>query len=95
MFKNEKKQNENQPDYNVSVSFEVNGQWKSHNIGAGWIKESKSGIKYISFKINDKPFTKNTGEVVPAYELKAIEIINNEPEIPVINQNTNTGEAPF
>jgi uncharacterized protein (DUF736 family) len=46
LFKNEKKTAENQPDY--KGNFMLNG--KIIEV-AGWVKESKSGKKFVSLKV--------------------------------------------
>jgi hypothetical protein len=49
IFKNTKKENEKQPDYTLSAKLDdVYVQ-----IGAGWIKEGKSG-KFIAVKMSDE-----------------------------------------
>lgn len=75
IFKKEgEKTNPNQPDYDVTVSFKLDdGSYVSRNVGGGWIKYKKDNVPYISIKINDKPYTKQNGDVVPAYKVVEIE----------------------
>lgn len=47
IFKSEKK-GDKSPDYNLVMSIED----KLVNIGAGWVKDTKSGKKMISCKLN-------------------------------------------
>jgi hypothetical protein len=49
LFKNDKKQHENQPDYNGRIN--VNGQdfWLS-----AWLKSAESGRKYMSLSVTAK-----------------------------------------
>lgn len=47
IFKNNKKEKENQPDYNISCKI---GE-KYENIGGCWLKES-NGNKFFSCKLN-------------------------------------------
>lgn len=49
IFKNERKQNERQPDYNGSINVEG----KEYYISC-WIKESKSGNKFFSASLTAK-----------------------------------------
>jgi len=51
-FKNERKENENQPDYKGPLNVEG----KDYEI-AGWIKKSKTGKTYLSLKVQE-PFEK-------------------------------------
>ena len=48
LFKNDKKSNDNQPDY----TGKVNVEGADYNI-AGWMKESKAGNTYLSLKVSD------------------------------------------
>lgn len=52
IHKNEKKNNEKSPDYNLSarVGTAEQGEWL--NLGACWVKEGKKG-KFISCKLAD------------------------------------------
>lgn len=50
LFKNEKKEKDNHPDYKGSIVLD-NGVEKEL---AAWIKTSKAGKKYMSLKISDK-----------------------------------------
>lgn len=51
IFKNKfKKEGSTQPDYKITAKDELG---KFVPIGAGWIKESKSGDKYISCKLSE------------------------------------------
>ena len=54
LFKNDKKTAENQPDYNGSIMqggtlFDL----------AGWVKESKTGKKFLSLKISNRQLPTN------------------------------------
>lgn len=49
LFKNERKETENQPDYTGSVNVEGTEFWLS-----GWIKESKAGKKFMSLSVRAK-----------------------------------------
>jgi len=52
IFKNNKKEEGSKhPDYNISISG-AEGQ-PMVNIGGCWLRDSKSGIKYFSCKLND------------------------------------------
>lgn len=48
LFKNDKKGNEKAPDYTGTINF--GGKEMSL---AGWLKESKSGTKFISLSISE------------------------------------------
>tara|TARA_R110000868_G_scaffold176353_4_gene414028 strand:- start:497 stop:772 length:276 start_codon:yes stop_codon:yes gene_type:complete len=48
IFKNDKKTKENQPDYKIKMM--VDGKVKEASV---WIKESASGVKYMSGPIQD------------------------------------------
>lgn len=49
LFKNDKKQGENQPDYTGSAEVEGVDCWLS-----AWIKEDKNGKKYMSLSFTRK-----------------------------------------
>ncbi len=48
LFKNEKKENESQPDYTGNINVKGTEQRIS-----AWLNTSKSGIKYLSIKCSD------------------------------------------
>lgn len=49
LFKNDKKTNEKQPDYRGSL------KWRNQTLTvAGWIKESKTGTKFLSLKVESQ-----------------------------------------
>ena len=50
LFKNDFKQNENQPDYKGSFT-DANGEEKDL---AGWIRKTKAGKMMLSVKVSDK-----------------------------------------
>lgn len=56
-FKNEKEAGSKQPDYRLSARGEKDGEYI--NIGAGWVKEGKSG-KFISFTLSE-PYQEKHG----------------------------------
>ncbi len=49
LFKNDKKQHENQPDYNGQCTIGGIDFWMS-----AWLKEAQSGRKYMSFSFTPK-----------------------------------------
>ena len=49
MFKNEKGDNEARPDYTGTVTLAGNKEMRM----AAWIKESKSGVKYLSGRLSE------------------------------------------
>lgn len=55
-FKVTEKKNEKEPDYRLTMKV---GE-EFVDIGAGWIKESAKGTKYISFALS-KPFKDRKG----------------------------------
>lgn len=57
LFKNDKKTNEKQPDYNGSIM--VDG--KSHKL-AGWVREAKNGKKFLSLKVESTNYNPQTNE---------------------------------
>lgn len=51
IFKNKyKKENSNEPDYTIS---QKTSDGKFAKIGAGWVKDTKTGEKYISCTLNE------------------------------------------
>ena len=57
LFKNEKSQ-DNQPDYTGTITLEDNKEMRL----AAWIRESKSGLKYLS-GVMSEPQAKASGSV--------------------------------
>ena len=58
LFKNEKGDNEARPDYTGTITLEGNKEMRM----ACWIRESKSGLKFLSGRLSepqDKPDTSN------------------------------------
>ena len=49
LFKNDKKETENHPDYKGSCEINGTEYWVS-----SWLNESKNGRKYLSLKFNAK-----------------------------------------
>lgn len=60
IFKNEKKQKANEPDYSISAKI---GE-KYTNIGGCWIKEGKSG-KYISCQLSKQYKDRSGFQIIP------------------------------
>lgn len=60
LFKNEKKEKPNHPDY----TGQINQNGKVRKLAA-WIKESKKGTKYFSISISDAE-TKNDSQDLPS-----------------------------
>jgi uncharacterized protein (DUF736 family) len=58
LFRNEKKKSEKHPDYSGQVDVE-GVEWEL----AGWIKESKSGKKFLSLMVK-KPYKEENGKPV-------------------------------
>ena len=59
LFINNKKEKENQPDFNGSITTPDGKQWKV----SGWKKTSGSGIEYTSLSVQEpKPFTPASDE---------------------------------
>ena len=69
IFKNAKKTNEKQPDYQGTVN--VNGKEMQISL---WVKQSQKGTSYFSVSFQE-PFKKNTGNAT--YTAK-----NNESDLP-------------
>lgn len=65
--RNNHKTNDKQPDYRISVKH--NDNWLT--VGGAWLKEGKNG-KYFSCKLQDKPYNKKDGSVVPAFRIVEI-----------------------
>lgn len=57
LFKNDKKTNDKQPDYSGSIM--VDG--KAHKL-AGWVRESKNGLKFLSLKVESTNFNPRKNE---------------------------------
>jgi len=57
IFKNDKKENENQPDYRGSINTDGTDYWLS-----AWIKTAKSGVKYMSLSVQKKEQRANTDQ---------------------------------
>lgn len=49
MFKNEKGENLARPDYTGTITLEGNKEMRM----AAWVKESKSGVKYLSGRLSE------------------------------------------
>jgi len=49
MFKNEKGDNEARPDYTGTVTLEDGKEMRM----AAWVRESKSGVKYLSGRLSE------------------------------------------
>jgi uncharacterized protein (DUF736 family) len=49
LFRNDKKQNDKQPDYKGSINVEGEDRWLS-----AWLKEDKNGQKYLSISSQSK-----------------------------------------
>ncbi len=75
IFKNQNKKDEKHPDYRISAKI---GE-KYEDIGAGWIKEGKSG-KFVSCKLSDPRDTR------PGYHVE-VEL----PELKEINNDVGVG----
>ena len=54
IFKNTKKMNEKSPDYSGSIN--IGGKEVKFS---GWVRQAKSGTKYISLAVNTAPSQKN------------------------------------
>ena len=65
MFKNEKGENQARPDYTGTVTLEGGKEMRM----AAWVREAKSGVKYLSGRLSEpQPQTTNAaveGEDVP------------------------------
>ena len=57
IFKNDKKETENQPDYRGSINTDGTDYWLS-----AWIKTAKSGVKYMSLSVQKKEQRANTDQ---------------------------------
>lgn len=69
LFPNGYKKTEKQPDYVASASEKVDGQWVKHKVGSAWIKTLKDGTQIVEIALNYKPYEKQDGTVIPAYEI--------------------------
>jgi len=49
MFKNEKGDNEQRPDYTGTVTLEGGKEMRM----AAWVREAKSGVKYLSGRLSE------------------------------------------
>ena len=58
LFKNDKKETEKHPDYKGSLNVKGTDYWIN-----AWIKEAKSGIKYMSLSV--QPKEKNYEDSIP------------------------------
>lgn len=56
LFKNDKKETDNHPDYKGSGMVNGAEVWVS-----GWVNTSKSGVKYMSIKTQNKDAVQNAG----------------------------------
>lgn len=57
LFKNEKKQHENQPDYTGNINVGGTDFWLS-----AWVKTAQSGRKYMSVSVTAKEDQQPTGK---------------------------------
>jgi uncharacterized protein (DUF736 family) len=57
LFKNERKETDNHPDYNGSALIDGTAYWMS-----AWLNESRDGKKYMSFKFKPKDAPKTISE---------------------------------
>jgi len=57
LFVNNRKENENQPDYTGNINVDGVEYWLS-----GWKKKSKSGSSFLSVSVNPKEVRQNTDE---------------------------------
>ena len=60
VFKNTEKKSEKEPDYRMTINVGTKDEPRFENCGAGWIKESAKGTKYISFSLS-KPYKDKKG----------------------------------
>lgn len=63
LFRNDKKETDNHPDYKGSVNAGGVDYWVS-----GWIKESKAGAKYLSLSVK----AKEPAQAAPAPKAKPV-----------------------
>ena len=57
LFVNNRKENENQPDYTGNINVDGVEYWLS-----GWKKKSKSGSSFLSVSVNPKEVRQNNTE---------------------------------
>lgn len=69
LFKNDYKQNEKHPDYKGKFYVNLDGQIVEFELAA-WIRESKSGKKYMSVKAGERRQPRaQTGDAAAAPEM--------------------------
>ena len=64
LFKNDKKETDNHPDYNGSAMVGGQEVWMS-----AWLKTSSNGKKFMSFSFKPKDAAKPVAKSAPALEL--------------------------
>lgn len=79
LFPNGYKKSEKQPDYVASCSEKVDGQWIKHRVGSAWIKTLKDGTQIVEIALNYKPYEKQDGTVIPAYEIREVDGVARTP----------------
>lgn len=57
LFKNTKKEKDNQPDWRLTMK---SGE-EFIDVGGGWNKESKTGVKFVSLKLDDEKILEQLG----------------------------------
>lgn len=82
IFKNDKKDNDSQPDYHLT-HFDKETQ-QATRVGVGWIRESSKGTKFISVSL-EKPYQDRPGFELTTYQ-------NDEAET---ETGVNTEDTPF
>lgn len=68
LFPNGYKKSSKQPDYIVQASEKMSdGTWENFKVGSAWIRNLRNGTQVVDIALNSEPFTKDNGDVIPAY----------------------------
>jgi len=72
IWKNDKKEKDTQPDYKLSAKVQVGNEYIFTDIGAGFVKETQGGKKYISCSMKKEYEDKDGFVIVTTKQYKAM-----------------------